>query len=143
MKTHFIATLWLLSFATSLSHAQYLITTEAGGGGSINASSNGAKANGAFVGRPSQLAVDASGNVYLPYGSMLLEISPAGILTFAAGAANTPGSSGDGGPAANALLSSPSRGSRSMTGATFTSPIRAMGISVKSARMGPSAPWLR
>jgi uncharacterized protein (TIGR03437 family) len=108
MKTHFIATFWLFSFATSTSHAQYLITTAAGGGGLITNSSNGAKANAAFVGTPYQLAVDASGNVYVPYGSALLEISPAGILTFAAGNPDTRGNSGDGGPAANALLSSPS-----------------------------------
>ena len=72
----FRATFWVLSFATALVHAQYLITTEAGGGGQITNSSNGGKANSAFVGRPGQLAVDANGNVYLLYGSMLLEIFP-------------------------------------------------------------------
>ena len=48
----FRATFWVLSFATALVHAQYLITTEAGGGGQITNSSNGGKANSAFVGRP-------------------------------------------------------------------------------------------
>ena len=99
-------TLWMLSIAAALVHAQYLITTDAGGGGKITNSSNGAKANAAFVGTPGQLAVDANGNVYVPYGSALLEISPAGILTFAAGNPDTRGNSGDGGPAVNALLGS-------------------------------------
>ena len=106
MENNFMKTLLMISLGTALVHGQFLITNEAGGGGRITNSSNGAKANAAFVGTPGQLAVDASGNVYVPSGSALLEVSPAGILTFAAGNPDTQGYSGDGGPAANALLGS-------------------------------------
>jgi uncharacterized protein (TIGR03437 family) len=106
MKNDFMKTLWVLSFTSALVHAQYLITTAAGGGGQITNASNGATANSAFVGKPPQLAVDANGDLYAPYGSVLLKISPAGILTFAAGNPDAQGNSGDGGPAASALLGS-------------------------------------
>ena len=59
--------------------------------------------------RPVGIAVDAGGNVYFTDGdgNRVRKITPAGRITAFAGAAGPPGSSGDGGPATAAQLSSP------------------------------------
>ena len=100
----------LLLLTVCKSQAQYLVTTVAGGGGLLTAASNGTKANDVLLGGSlPAIAVDSNGDVYLPNegADVLLKISSGGILTFAAGAFNTPGSSGDGGPATGALLFAP------------------------------------
>jgi sugar lactone lactonase YvrE len=62
------------------------------------------------VGAALGVAVDASGNFYVPdSGSHVVrKITPAGVATIVAGKASSPGATGDGGPATAALLNSPS-----------------------------------
>jgi uncharacterized protein (TIGR03437 family) len=86
--------------------AQGAITTYAGGGGPFTG--DGKPAAGAQIARPSDVTVDAKGNVYFtsPPLNLILRIATDGTLSIAAG--NGLGAhSGDGGPARAAALFQP------------------------------------
>ncbi len=87
-----------------------IVSTIAGVGGAGPVTDNIA-ATSAFLFYPSGLALDDSGNLYLADcgDGRIRRIDPSGVITTVAGAgtAGRPGYSGDGGPAAQALLSWP------------------------------------
>jgi uncharacterized protein (TIGR03437 family) len=60
--------------------------------------------------RPSGLALDQSGNLYVAEAGRdrILRVDPSGVVTTVAGLADSPGFSGDGGPAVSAQIDSPS-----------------------------------
>lgn len=82
------------------------VATVAGNG--TGASGNGGLARAAQLASPRGLAADAAGSVYVADASaaQVRRISPAGVIASFAGT-GSPGSSGDGGPATAALLTSP------------------------------------
>jgi sugar lactone lactonase YvrE len=84
------------------------ITTVAGTG-TPGFSGDGGPATGAGLVYPSGVAVDAAGNLYIAdtYNNRVRKVSASGTITTVAGN-GTPGFSGDGGPATNASLASPS-----------------------------------
>ncbi|WP_283215126.1 serine/threonine-protein kinase [Pseudofrankia sp. DC12] len=88
-----------------------LISTVAGAYGSSSSTSlgDGGPATKASLPSPSGLAVTANGSVYVAddYLNTVREITPDGIIRTVAGTASQDGETGDGGPAANALLSGP------------------------------------
>ncbi|HUY91114.1 MAG TPA: DUF4214 domain-containing protein [Pirellulales bacterium] len=88
-------------------HATGIITTVAGNG-TLGDSGDGGPATAAQIGLPSGVAVDASGNLFIPdLGGRVREVNHAtGIITTVAGD-GTLGFSGDGGPAAAAELTWP------------------------------------
>jgi sugar lactone lactonase YvrE len=81
------------------------ITTVAGGG---TAAGDGGQATAASLARPTGVAVDAAGNLYIAEanGNRVRKVSGAGIITTVAGNGSS-ASSGDGGQAAQAGLNSP------------------------------------
>jgi len=84
-----------------------VITTVAGGGGY----GDGFAATNAYLNAPSAVAVDAYGNLYIaqPVNNWIRKVNSGGVITTVAGVSSgSPGGSGDGGPATNATLSSPS-----------------------------------
>lgn len=83
-----------------------IITTVAGGGsGGLG---DGGPAISAYLGSPSSVAVDSSGNLYIAelFNHRIRKVSPTGIITTVAGDGSL-GYSGDGGPAISAQLSGP------------------------------------
>jgi len=80
-----------------------IITTVAGGGMST---AEGIPATSAALGGPKYMCIDAYGNLYVSTSSLVRKITPAGIITTAAGNGVT-GYTGDGGPATAARLSDP------------------------------------
>lgn len=80
------------------------ITTVAGGG-----PADGANALAANLWQPEQVAIDGAGNMYIAvfHGHRVFRMDASGKLKLVAGT-GAPGFSGDGGPAANATLNSPS-----------------------------------
>jgi gliding motility-associated-like protein len=84
-----------------------VITTIAGNG-TLGYSGDGGPATSAKMAYPCKVAVDNTGNVYIPdaQNHRIRKVSPAGIITTVAGN-GTNGYSGDGGPALNAQLSFP------------------------------------
>jgi uncharacterized protein (TIGR03437 family) len=84
-----------------------IITTIAGGG---NSTSDGVPATQAELGYPLDIVLDAAGNLYFPDSdNRIRKVSASGTITTVAGTlANVGSYSGDGGPATNAGLSSPS-----------------------------------
>ena len=84
-----------------------IIRTYAGNGLSDN-SAGGYPATGVSVGSPGAIAVDAPGNLYIvdPFHSRVRMVTPAGVVSTAAGNGNA-GHSGDGGPATAAMLNAP------------------------------------
>jgi hypothetical protein len=83
-----------------------LITTVAGNG-KRGSSGDGGPATNAELNSPSGLAVDAAGNIYIADRSNRVREISNGVITTVAGN-GTSGFSGDGGPAVNAQLTSPS-----------------------------------
>jgi trimeric autotransporter adhesin len=83
------------------------ITTVAGNGVG-GYSGDGGPANAAQLNRPSGVAVDGAGNLYIAdvSNSCIRQVSPTGIISTVAGN-GTLGYSGDGGPATHAALSDP------------------------------------
>ncbi len=82
------------------------ITTVAGNG-LPGYSGDGGPATSARIGVPSNVAVDASGNIYFSDSNVVRKVVAAtGYITVAAGN-GTSGNSGDGGPATSAQLSNP------------------------------------
>jgi hypothetical protein len=94
---------WLLASTTT--HAQ-IITTVAGGG--TVGLGDGGPAIDCTLDNPIGIAVDASGNIYIGDRDhhRIRKISNTGIITTIAGT-GVSGYSGDGGPATNAMMSSP------------------------------------
>jgi uncharacterized repeat protein (TIGR01451 family) len=84
-----------------------IITTVAGNG-SLGYSGDGGPATSAGLDRPSGVAVDASGNLYIAddFNERIRKVSTAGIITTVAGNGSY-GYSGDGGPATSAQLLNP------------------------------------
>ena len=80
------------------------IKTVAGGG--TNATGNAGPATQASLGIVNGLALDGAGNLYFAEGNRIRKLTSDGTLTTYAGAGSN-GFSGDGGPAAAALLSQP------------------------------------
>lgn len=84
------------------SHAQFSITTVAGGG------PNNLSATHAGLGYPGGVVLDGAGNTYITdsYSSQVFKVDTSGNLTVVAGN-GTAGYSGDGGPATSAALNGP------------------------------------
>lgn len=80
------------------------ITTVAGNG-TPGYSGDGGPATSAQLNLPQDVAIDASGNLYIAdsFNNRVRKVSPGGVITTVAGN-GTPGYSGDGGPAASAQL---------------------------------------
>lgn len=85
-----------------------IITTYAGNGDPTYAG-DGGPATAASLSRPSDLEVDADGNLYIADtdNSCVRKVDTAGIITTVAGQCGNPGYGGDGGRAADALLDRP------------------------------------
>jgi uncharacterized protein (TIGR03437 family) len=66
-------------------------------------------ARGAYIAGARGLALDANGNLFIgdSFNHRILKVTPAGQFTTVAGAFGNPGFSGDGGPAAKALVNRP------------------------------------
>jgi len=80
-----------------------VITTVAGGGSS---SADGIPATQAALGRPNRIAVGPDGSLYFAEGNRVRRVGPDGIISTVAGSGSS-GFAGDGGPATQALLASP------------------------------------
>ena len=76
------------------------ITTVAGGG---HYRGDGGAATNAWLGSPSAVAVDGTGNIYVSSGNRIRRVDSAGTITSVAGTGER-GFSGDGGPAVQAQL---------------------------------------
>ena len=84
-----------------------VITTVAGTG-RFASGGDGGPATEAQVGSPTDVEVDAIGNLYIAQNlNVVRKVDPTGMITTVAGQARRPGRSGDGGPATEALLSVP------------------------------------
>ena len=86
-----------------------IITTVAGNGAAFSTViGDGGPATGAFLYKPTAVAADAAGNLYIAdsYNSRIRKVSSSGIITTVAGN-GTYGFSGDGGPATAAMLNVP------------------------------------
>ncbi len=86
------------------------IVTTVAGTGTLGFSGDGGAATSAQLGGPYNVAVDGSGNLFIPdpVNYRIRRVSPDGIITTVAGT-GTPGFSGDGGTATSAQLAGPSR----------------------------------
>jgi sugar lactone lactonase YvrE len=108
LKRQFLST-FLFSFLFSVSlHAQNGIITTIAGSGSAGFSGDGGQALLAEFNRPSGIAVDTLGNIYISDrdNNRVRKIDVNGVVTTIAGTGNA-GSSGDGGPAISAELNKP------------------------------------
>src|SRR5437773_1615487 len=79
------------------------ITTVAGGGAVFG---DGVPATSVFLFRPTRVAVDTAGNLYIADFHRIRKVDASGFITTVAGT-GTPGFGGDGGPATNASLAGP------------------------------------
>ena len=85
-----------------------IITTVAGTGSSLWPSGDGGPATSADLWYPKEVAVDLSGNIYIAtFTTVRVVTKSSGIITTLVGTAGIGGTSGDGGPATSALLTSP------------------------------------
>lgn len=92
------------------------VSTVAGNG--TGSSGNGGLAKAAQLASPRGLAVDTAGSVYVADGAQVRRISPAGVIASFAGT-GTPGSTGDGGQATAAQLTSPAGVTVDTTGRVY------------------------
>jgi hypothetical protein len=86
------------------------ITTVAGEGGKFGDSGDGGQATSALLQAPTDVAVDAAGDLYIADtgNNALREVSSSGVIsTLAGGSANGEGNGGQGGPASQAQLDTP------------------------------------
>lgn len=70
----------ILSASSALAQQPYLISTFAGGG-----LQNGVSGSSFALGRPSFLAIDGSGNLYIPDWNAIYRLSPGGTMVLMAG----------------------------------------------------------
>jgi hypothetical protein len=110
--------------ALALCSAQGIITTVAGNG-TLGYSGDNGQAISAKLNIPSDMAVDAAGNIYVVDrgNNVVRKVDPSGVITTLAGN-GTMGYAGDGGPATAAELFLRSR-SQWTAQATYISGIRA------------------
>lgn len=96
--------------------SRYAGTGTAGFGG------DGGQATAAYLGSPSGIAIDASGNLYVAdsANNRIRKVTPAGTISTIAGDGN-PGFSGDGGPATSARLNYPAGLTLDAAGALYFS----------------------
>ena len=101
--------------------ANHIYTIAGNSGGASGTSGDGGRATSALLSAPTGIAVDAAGDLFIDDGSnnRIQEVAAANgtqwgtsmtandVYTIAGSAAGIPGSSGDGGPATSALLTSP------------------------------------
>jgi sugar lactone lactonase YvrE len=89
-------------------NASGTISTIAGTGGSSGMSGDGSAATSAQLNTPSSMAIDGAGNIYITdYGNnRIRKVNTSGIISTIAGGIVS-GSTGDGGPAVDALLNRP------------------------------------
>jgi len=80
-----------------------ILKVVAGNDGGLGGYGDGGPGTLASLNKPSGVAVDAAGNVYIADGGRVRKVSPAGIISTVAGSGYV-GSSGDGGPATSASL---------------------------------------
>ena len=102
MKPHL-----LLFGLCSLASAQFYNITTVAGNGLLQFSGGGQAVNAAMI-EPTEVAVDASGNMYVSdtYFNQVLQVTPGGVINVYAGNGQA-GLSGDGGPATAAQLTNP------------------------------------
>ena len=98
-------------FFTQLSlsgFAQSGIITTYAGDGAYGYSGDGGPATSAMLAAPEGVAVDTAGNLFIAdsWNSNVRKVTPGGVISTVAGNGN-PGYSGDGGPAASAMLNYP------------------------------------
>ena len=87
-----------------------IITTVAGGSNNgYRSGDNGGPAVGALLYEPQGIALDSAGNLYIADNDndLIRRVDATGVITTIAGVPDTPGHTGDGGPAANARLYAP------------------------------------
>ena len=86
------------------------ILTVVAGNGLYDYSGDGGPATGASLAEPNDVAVDAGGNIYIADSgnSVIRKVSPAGVISTAAGIGFAFDFAGDGGPATAAALNYPS-----------------------------------
>ncbi len=87
---------------------QSVITTVAGTG-QFGSTGDGGPAVSALLSRPIRIDIDGAGNLYLTDSDnhTIRKVTPQGVISRVAGKAGQRGSSGDGGPATDALLNFP------------------------------------
>jgi hypothetical protein len=100
--------LYIAAISVVLKFANGVMTTIAGQPGIKGFSGDGGPATNAQLNSPSNVAVDAGGNVYIADSNNLrLRMISSGIITTIAGRGTTAGYAGDGGPATSAQLNGP------------------------------------
>ena len=77
------------------------------GTGTLGDTGDGGQATKAAINKPVGVAIDKAGNFYFSVGNVIRKVTPAGVISTIAGSNTKAGSSGDGGPATDALLSGP------------------------------------
>ncbi len=99
-----------------------IITTVAGSGSALSFG-DGGQATAAGMNIPIRCAVDSGGNLYIvDQGAYAIrKVTPAGVISTFAGVNNTPGFSGDNGPAAAALMNNPTAASFDSAGNMYVS----------------------
>jgi len=102
-----------------------IITTVAGSA-SMNYSGDGGPATSAGLNRPSGVAVDATGNIYVADTGdyRIRKVTPDGTITSIAGTGK-PGNSGDNGPAASATINTANTIAAGLGGAIYFTDVRA------------------
>ena len=85
-----------------------IITTVAGNGSTVSAGDGGQAVSAGMV-NPVRCAVDSSGNLYIvdQGASVIRKVNTQGVISTIAGINNTPGFTGDNGPAAAAQMNNP------------------------------------
>jgi sugar lactone lactonase YvrE len=102
--------LYGIGLAPQMALTPGMISTIAGRAGRFGYSGDGNAATSASLANPEGVAVDAAGNVYIAdsINAVIRKVTAAtGLISTIAGTADTPGYSGDGGPATSATLNSP------------------------------------
>jgi streptogramin lyase len=109
MKTKLLAFTLLLTLSSSLLTVSAQIISTVAGNGTQNFSGDGGQATAAQMNYTSDMAFDASGNMYIAdnFNNRIRKVNTSGIIT-TMGGNGTAGYSGNGGPATVAELNSPS-----------------------------------
>ncbi len=112
------------------------IVTTLAGDGTNGFSGDGGPATSAQLKEPSSLTMDGAGNLFVAdtLNQRIRKVSPSGVITTVAGGGTLPGSSGDGGPVASALLNHPTAVAVDSAGNLFIADLSAYRI----RRVSPS-----